>query len=201
MSKYLPIPAAALCLMLGLPGCILDDSVSKDNNLSVGDGEGEGDEQGEDFDRDDCKIEDGNIGIENLALPLGDVEVIFHDWVTKDGEPGEYVGFSITVNGAAGLSYVVKAGGETFAGEETTWMHPAGTGGPTVSAISHVDFCDAVPVPEEPAPEPVPEEPAPEEPAPEPVPEQPAPGCTDNSECPAGEFCSEEGTCEPIVIE
>ena len=193
MSKYFSTPAAALCIMLALPGCILDDSVAQNNNPSVG--EGEGDEQDRDFDRDDCKIENEDIGVENLALPLGDVEVIFHDWVTKDGEPGEYVGFSITVNGAEGLSYVVKAGGETFAGEETTWMHPNGTGGSSASAISHVDFCDGIPAepaPEEPAPEPAPEEPAPEEPAPE---------CTDSTQCPAGEFCSEQGTCEPIVIE
>jgi hypothetical protein len=103
--------------------------------------EGEGEEAADDFDRDDCKIEDEAIGQEGALLTLGEKTVTVHDWVGKDGEPGEFVGFSLTVEGGDTISYVVKAGGETHPSNELTWSHPNGTGGSEVPGISHIDFC------------------------------------------------------------
>lgn len=194
MSKPSLLPALLLSTLLGLPACMMDDSLSQGNELSVGAGESDEADDGAELDRDDCKIEDADIGVEDLVLTVGDIEVTFFDWIQKDGEPGEYVGFSVAISGADSLSYVVKAGGERFESDADSWLHPNGTGGPEASAISHVDFCDGLGDPGD--GEPAPEEPAPEEPAPE------EPGeCTSNEDCGANEYCTDQGACELIPIE
>lgn len=187
MTKRSLLPALLFSTLLGLPGCMLDDSVGQGNELSVEAGEEERANDSAGFDRDDCKIEDGDIGVEELTLPLGDIEVTFYDWIEKDGESGEYVGFSMEIIGADGLSYMVKAGGERFQGDGLSWLHPHGTGGPEVSAISHVDFCDGLGDPGH-------GEPAPEEP------EEPG-DCTDHEDCGPNEYCTDAGVCELVPIE
>ena len=131
------------CLVLAtflLGGCIAGFG---DSHSSV---EGEDEEDTDtdtDTDRDDCKIEDEQIGQEDVVLALGSRTVTFSDWVGKTGSPGEFVGFSIAVSGGGSISYVVKTGGEKHAGSAATWMHPAGPdGGPNAPGISNVDMCD-----------------------------------------------------------
>lgn len=117
-------------------GCMMGEGTGALNGSSSGT------EQAGEFDRDDCKIEGSDIGVEGLVLSLGRISVTFNDWVSKDGETGEYVGFSITVTGADRVGYVVKASGESYHSEDSTWVHPNGTGGSNAPAISNVDFCE-----------------------------------------------------------
>ena len=86
-----------------------------------------------------CKIEGSAIGHEGFVLTLGNRAVHFHNWVAKQGSPGEYVGFSISLSGTSSLGYVVKAGTQTFHSTAATWLHPDGQAG---HAISHVSFCE-----------------------------------------------------------
>jgi hypothetical protein len=90
-------------------------------------------------DTDECKIEGSQIGRENLVMDLGNKTVTFTDWVAKPGSPGEYNGFTITVDGASSISYIVKAGTQRFASTTMSWTHPSGL---AANAISNVDFCE-----------------------------------------------------------
>lgn len=116
-------------------GCMMGEGTGALNGSSSGNEAGE-------FDRDNCKIEGSDIGVEGLVLDLGRVSVTFDQWVSKDGESGEYVGFSISVSGADRVGYIVKASGESYHSEDSTWLHPNGTGGSEAPAISNVDFCE-----------------------------------------------------------
>ncbi|PIQ62061.1 MAG: hypothetical protein COV99_07280, partial [Bacteroidetes bacterium CG12_big_fil_rev_8_21_14_0_65_60_17] len=58
----------------------------------------------------------------------------------KGDSPGEYVGFTLD-NSVDNVT--VKAGTDTFTFSGSSWTHPNGTSGPTVSAISNINFCDA----------------------------------------------------------
>lgn len=93
---------------------------------------------------DGCKIEGSQIGREGQELHLGSTTVTFHDWIAKPGEPGEYLGFSLTIAGAPYDHFVVKAGTQKFIGDGEGWMHPAGASG-NGAAISNVDFCECEP--------------------------------------------------------
>jgi hypothetical protein len=110
------------------------DDGGEDDGEHGDDGDGHGD-------RDDCKIEGEDIG-RDVVVELGSVSVTFGDWVAKEDSPGEYVGFTMAVEGADGIAYRVKAGGEVFDDTALTWIHPAGTSGPEASGISNVDMCD-----------------------------------------------------------
>jgi len=128
---------SALAAFVLASGCIApsDTSSQIESVEAVGGDEG--------VDRDECKIEGSQIGREGTVLHLGAKTVTFHDWVGKTGEHGEFVGFSITVEGALSLRYVVKTGGETYSSSEGTWMHPAGPNGQDKApGISNVDLCD-----------------------------------------------------------
>jgi hypothetical protein len=105
------------------------------------DGTDDGEDDGGDGDRDDCKIEGEDIG-RDVVVELGSVSVTFGDWVAKEDSPGEYVGFTMTLEGADSIAYNVKAGGEVFADTALTWIHPAGASGPEAKGISNVDMCD-----------------------------------------------------------
>jgi hypothetical protein len=120
---------------MGPLGCGLDSSSSASSVT------GEGDEAGGRGEA--CKLENAQIGQVGVTIDLGSTRVVIDSWVRKDGEPGEYVGFTFHTTSGAGVRYVVKAGGERYPAEATTWMHPRGTGGPEVSAISNVDFCES----------------------------------------------------------
>jgi hypothetical protein len=132
------IPAIALSVLL-VPGCLLDSSSTRGASESGEDGNGGGE-----FDRDDCKVEDGDIGVQGVALDLGTKSVAFESWIPKDDSPGEFVGFTLSLSGGDSIGYLVKTGGEVYAGVGTSWSHPNGTSGDQVPAISNVDFCDEV---------------------------------------------------------
>jgi hypothetical protein len=142
---------AAACTVTGDPGTI-QDRAGPDTGEDEGDGgDGGGDDEGKDDedddegkgdgDRDDCKVEGEDIG-SDVALELGSVVVTFGHWIAKADSPGEYVGFTIALEGADAITYRVKAGGEVFEGTAPTWVHPAGTSGPEAKGISNVDMCE-----------------------------------------------------------
>lgn len=135
---------ATICGIVALSlasGCTLlgDTSSSVEGGDDTDEG---GDDTNGAIDRDECKIEGGQLGQEGAILRLGPKTVTFHDWVLKTGE-GEYVGFSISVSGASSVGYVVKTGGERWPSTATTWLHPAGPDGMSdAPAISNIDFCE-----------------------------------------------------------
>ncbi|MGA0255412.1 MAG: hypothetical protein ACO3NR_06930, partial [Rhodothermales bacterium] len=95
-----------------------------------------------DDNRAECKIEGNDIGVEGLTLDVDGVIVTFSNWVQKDGEAGEYIGFDIDVES----TFRVKSGLDLSTWTGTTWKNPYGIGGPNVKAISNIDFlCDGPP--------------------------------------------------------
>jgi hypothetical protein len=103
----------------------------------------------------DCtKIEGSDLG-SPVTLTAGGVTVEITGWISKDGEPGEYVGFTYTADGPTDIT--IKAGTEVFVEDgDGTWIHPAGTFGSDAGGISNVVVCEGEeePVEEEPKEEP-----------------------------------------------
>jgi hypothetical protein len=132
-------PAILFAILLGSSACVLDGASSSQGASEGGDEGGGGD-----FDRDDCKVEDGDIGVQGVSLDLGSKKVTFESWIPKDDSPGEFVGFTLSLAGGDTISYLVKSGGARHAAQGLSWAHPNGTSGSDVPGISHVDFCDEV---------------------------------------------------------
>jgi hypothetical protein len=101
----------------------------------------------------ECKIEGSQIGQVGVRVHSGDLTITFMEWIPKVDSPGEYVGFLLSAN-AEDSSYVVKTGGDRYAGTGRTWLHPNGDYGPDVPGISYVDLC---PPEGEPPPEDIPD--------------------------------------------
>jgi hypothetical protein len=90
------------------------------------------------------KIEDDDLGVTGDAHTVGDGTVVIDEWIAKDGEDGEYVGFRFTASG--GVAFSVKAGLDSYPGvADGLWDHPNGTSGPNVRAISNIVFCPGEP--------------------------------------------------------
>ncbi len=86
-----------------------------------------------------CKIEGPGLGTEGIYVRMGGVIATLGEWVPKTGSAGEYVGFTLFVDNAPSVGYVVKAGTQTYPSHVLSFMHPGGAG---ANAISHVDLCD-----------------------------------------------------------
>jgi len=141
--------------LLAQAGCFMTDSGSSQNesessgsedvggdDVTDDGGDAEDDGDGDDGEDDDCeKIENEAIGAE-VSLELGSVTVSFSDWIAKEDSPGEFVGFTLTLEGDDSISYRVKAGGEVLPSAELVWLHPAGTTGSEAHGISNVEVCD-----------------------------------------------------------
>ncbi|MCP4603617.1 MAG: S8 family serine peptidase, partial [Proteobacteria bacterium] len=88
------------------------------------------------------KIEGSQIGEVGIAINIGSVEVTIDEWIAKDGEPGEFVGFKYNVEGGE-VFVSVKAGKDSHMEHgDGVWMHPEGTSGWKAKAISNVVFCN-----------------------------------------------------------
>jgi hypothetical protein len=195
-------------------GCVMDQGAGSQNGLAAAD------DVGNDgwADLDDCKVENDDIGVIGLSLDIGNTRVSFAEWIEKDGEPGEYVGFRLELAGAERLPYIVKAAGERYHSDSLTWDHPNGSGGSEASGISHVDFCENDPGdPNDPIDDPTdptdPNDPVDDPNDPVDDPNDPTdpndPGCTDpngcvecsyDADCGPNEFCDEYGVCAPIIL-
>lgn len=131
------IPSVLLAALLAQPGCVLSDEASRTQGASEG-------EEEDGADSDDCKIEDGDLGVQGISVDLGSKIVTVESWMEKDDSPGEYVGFTLSLEGGDTIGYLVKTGGEVYGGEGLSWSHPNGTSGSEVPAVSHIDFCEEV---------------------------------------------------------
>ena len=83
-----------------------------------------------------AKIEGSQIGLENLTIEVGSKLLTFHSWELKEGEAGEYIGFSWAQTGA--LSVRVKAGTDVFDAQGGSWANADAD----EHAISNVEGCD-----------------------------------------------------------
>lgn len=83
-----------------------------------------------------AKIEGSQIGVENLTIEVGSKLLTFHSWELKEGEAGEYIGFSWSQTGS--LSVRVKAGTDVFDAQGGSWANADAD----EHAISNVEGCD-----------------------------------------------------------
>ncbi len=92
-------------------------------------------EQRADSVNDCCEVAKASLGREDHLVKLGSRVVLLHDWIAKQGSPGEYVGFSVTVSNGASMSYLVKGGTQAYAGNAGQFKVIDG------HSISKVNFC------------------------------------------------------------
>lgn len=79
------------------------------------------------------------IGALPLTVQVADVKVQFTEWTAKDAEAQELIGFRATSTGS--VSFVVRAGGETFETGSLQWLNPHGVVGNAVRPIDGLEVC------------------------------------------------------------
>jgi hypothetical protein len=80
-----------------------------------------------------------SIGALPLTVEVDGVKVQFTEWMAKDADASELIGFRATATGT--VSFVVRAGGETFESHGMQWMNPHGVVGRSVRAIDGLEVC------------------------------------------------------------
>src|SRR5688572_28373227 len=87
---------------------------------------------------DECpKIEGNDIGTDDVTLEVDGMVVTFVAWQEKEGEDGEYIGFTLDRS----ATFIVKAGDTCYAETGDSWVHPDGVEGPDASGISNIQVC------------------------------------------------------------
>lgn len=115
-------------LSLLLVGCSLDGTVaSQEVNLNTGP-----------VPEGCAKIEGAVIGDVGETVDVDGTAVTYTAWTAKDGEPGEFIGFTISPP----AFFSVKSGQDIHTGSGTVFLNPNGTSGPTVKGISNVVLCE-----------------------------------------------------------
>lgn len=102
----------------------------------------------------DCKVKcnecrmEGGFGSEK-TISFCCVTITIDNWVKKENSQGAFIGFEIvaaTVDGQpvdpSVIEYKVKSGGNCYDGTGPFWLHPNGTTGPKVKAISQIILCE-----------------------------------------------------------
>lgn len=79
------------------------------------------------------------IGALPLTVEVADVKVTFTEWMAKDADAQELIGFRATATGS--VSFVVRAGGETFDAPGLQWSNPHGVVGRHVHGIDALEVC------------------------------------------------------------
>jgi hypothetical protein len=79
------------------------------------------------------------IGALPLTVSVGKTQVRFTEWMAKDADAQELIGFRAAATGM--VSFVVRAGGEEFAGEGSQWLNPHGVVGTRVHGIDALTLC------------------------------------------------------------
>jgi hypothetical protein len=93
---------------------------------------------------DNCeKIENAEIGQENVTLTVDGISVTFFAWAIKADEPTEHIGFDYYATGDVTLT--VKAGRDRFAVGSANGgaFSVQRTDDRSIKAISHVEVCTA----------------------------------------------------------
>lgn len=80
-----------------------------------------------------------HVGALPLTVDVGGTKVEFTEWMAKDVDATELIGFRATTTGP--VSFVVRAGGERFEGQGGQWMNPHGVVGAKVRAIDSLEVC------------------------------------------------------------
>lgn len=80
-----------------------------------------------------------SIGALPLTIEVAGVKVQFTEWMAKDADASELIGFRATATGT--VSFVVRAGGETFETAGLQWSNPHGVVGRNVHAIDGLEVC------------------------------------------------------------
>ena len=80
-----------------------------------------------------------NIGALPLTVQVADVKVQFTEWTAKDADAKELIGFRATSTGT--VSFVVRAGAETFETAGLQWLNPHGVVGRHVLPIDSLEIC------------------------------------------------------------
>lgn len=122
-----------------------------------------------------AKIEGSDIGVVGATLDVDGQTVTFTAWTAKEGDGGDFVGFTISPPSF----YSVKSGLDIHTGSGTVFLNPNGTSGPTAKGISNVVLCECT-------------ENCEEEPTCETDPSLCPPTCeTDPTLCPPEPFCGD----------
>jgi hypothetical protein len=79
------------------------------------------------------------IGALPLTVQIADVKVQFTEWMAKDVDAQELIGFRATATGT--VSFVVRAGGERFDAAGLQWVNPHGVVGRHVHGIESLEVC------------------------------------------------------------
>ncbi|MBL8957002.1 MAG: hypothetical protein JNK82_39885 [Myxococcaceae bacterium] len=79
------------------------------------------------------------IGALPLTVQVADVKVTFTEWSAKDADAKELIGFRATSTGT--VSFVVRAGAETFEAHGLSWLNPHGVVGRHVLPIDGLEVC------------------------------------------------------------
>jgi hypothetical protein len=84
-------------------------------------------------------VEVKQIGALPLTVAVGKTEVRFTEWMAKDADAQELIGFRAFATGP--VSYVIRAGGEEFSAEGLEWSNPHGVVGARVHGIDMLLVC------------------------------------------------------------
>lgn len=79
------------------------------------------------------------VGALPLTVQVADVKVQFSEWMAKDVDAQELIGFRATATGT--VSFVVRAGSETFHSDALQWVNPHGVVGRNVRGIDGLEVC------------------------------------------------------------
>lgn len=141
-TSILIISVLVLCAFQNCSGVNFTDGFGASSLSKSAREEGE-DANGEQLQNECRKLQSMEIGQE---ITIDGVKITIRDLTYKSdsGVGGEKIGFELTSNSSE-ISFLVKAGGEGYAGTGKSWINPNGTEGPEVSAISHVTLCVGIP--------------------------------------------------------
>lgn len=79
------------------------------------------------------------VGALPLTVAVGATQVRFSEWMAKDADAQELIGFRATATGP--VSFAVRAGGEELTGVGTEWQNPHGVVGARVHGIERLTLC------------------------------------------------------------
>ena len=84
-------------------------------------------------------VEVKQIGALPLTVDVGTTRVQFTEWMAKDADAEELIGFRVAATGP--VSFAVRAGGEEFIAGGDAWQNPHGVVGSHVHGIERLLLC------------------------------------------------------------
>jgi hypothetical protein len=84
-------------------------------------------------------VEVKQVGALPLTVQVGATQLQFNEWMAKDADAQELIGFRATATGP--VSFAVRTGGEVLTGVGTEWQNPHGVVGARVHGIERLTLC------------------------------------------------------------